>query len=57
MVLICLPFVIIAYLKLTQPGYMNLLFTDPIGRLMAAIAGVMMIIGIFIMTRMVKIEV
>ena len=57
MVLICLPFVIIAFLKLTQPGYMNLLFTDPIGRLMAAIAGVMMIIGIFIMTRMVKIEV
>jgi len=56
-VLICLPFVIIAYLKLAQPSYMNLLFTDPIGRVMAAIAGVMMIIGIFVMTRMIKIEV
>jgi tight adherence protein B len=56
-VLICLPFVIIAYLKLTQPDYMNLLFTDPIGRFMAVVAGIMMIIGIIVMTRMVKIEV
>ncbi|MGD8765011.1 MAG: type II secretion system F family protein [Desulfobacteraceae bacterium] len=56
-VLICLPFVIIAYLKLTQPNYMNLLFTDPIGRVMALVAAILMIIGIFIMTRMVKIEV
>jgi tight adherence protein B len=56
-VLICLPFVIIAYLKLTQPDYMNLLFTDPIGRFMAVVAGIMMIIGIFVMTRMVKIDV
>jgi len=56
-VLICLPFVIIAYLKLTQPDYMNLLFSDPIGRVMAVVAGILMVIGIFIMTRMVKIEV
>jgi tight adherence protein B len=56
-VLICLPFAIIAYLKLAQPDYMNLLFTDPIGRVMAVVAGIMMIIGIFVMTRMVKIEV
>jgi tight adherence protein B len=57
LVLICLPFVIIAYLKLTQPNYMNLLFSDPIGRVMAVAAGILMIIGIFVMTRMVKIEV
>ena len=56
-VLICLPFAIIAYLKLTQPDYMNLLFSDPIGRIMAVVAAILMIIGIFIMTRMVKIEV
>jgi tight adherence protein B len=56
-ILISLPFIIIAYLKLTQPSYMNLLFTDPIGRVMAVVAGIMMIIGIFVMTRMVKIEV
>jgi tight adherence protein B len=56
-VLVCLPFSIIAYLKLTQPDYMNLLFTDPIGRVMAVVAAIMMIIGIFIMRKMVKIEV
>ncbi len=56
-VLVCLPFSIIAYLKLSQPEYMNLLFTDPIGRVMAAVAGIMMIIGIFVMKKMVKIEV
>jgi tight adherence protein B len=56
-VLICLPFAILAYLNLTQPDYMNLLFTDPIGRVMAVVAGIMMIIGIFVMTRMVKIDV
>jgi tight adherence protein B len=56
-VLVCLPFSIIAYLKLTQPDYMNLLFSDPIGRVMAVVAGIMMIIGIFVMKKMVKIEV
>jgi tight adherence protein B len=56
-VLVCLPFSIIAYLKLTQPDYMNLLFTDPIGRVMAVVAAIMMVIGIFVMKKMVKIEV
>jgi len=56
-VLVCLPFSIIGYLKLSQPAYMNLLFTDPIGRVLAAVAGIMMIIGIFVMKKMVKIEV
>jgi tight adherence protein B len=56
-VLVCLPFSIIAYLKFSQPAYMNLLFSDPIGRVMAAVAGIMMIIGIFVMKKMVKIEV
>jgi Flp pilus assembly protein TadB len=36
---------------------MNLLFTDPIGRGMMVVAAIMMIIGIFVMTRIVKIEV
>jgi tight adherence protein B len=56
-VLVCLPFFIIAYLKITQPDYMNLLFTDPIGKLMTVAAAIMMIIGIFVMTKIVKIEV
>ncbi len=56
-VLVALPFAIIAYLKLTQPDYMNLLFTDPIGRVMAVVAGIMMIIGMIVMKKMIKIEV
>lgn len=56
-ILICLPFFIITYLKITNPDYMNLLFTDPIGKIMAVVAAIMMVIGIFVMTKMVKIEV
>jgi tight adherence protein B len=56
-ILVCLPFFIIAYLKITQPDYMDLLFTDPIGRVMMVVAAIMMVIGIFVMTRIVKIEV
>ena len=56
-VLTCLPFAIIAYLYFTQPDYMHLLFADPLGRIMAVVAGIMMIIGIFVMKKMVKIEV
>ena len=56
-VLICIPFFIIGYLKLSQPEYMNLLFTDPVGIYMSVVAGIMMIIGIIVMSRMVKIEV
>lgn len=56
-ILVCLPFFIIAYLKISRPDYMNLLFTDPIGRVMMVAAAIMMIIGIFAMTRIVKIEV
>jgi tight adherence protein B len=55
-ILVCLPFFLIAYLKITQPAYMNLLFTDPIGKVMAVVAAIMMIIGIFVMARIVKIE-
>jgi tight adherence protein B len=56
-VLVCLPFAIIAYLKIAQPKYMNLLFSDPIGKVMTLVAGIMMIIGIFVMKQMIKIEV
>jgi tight adherence protein B len=56
-ILICLPFFIITYLKITNPDYMNLLFTDPIGKIMTVVAAIMMVIGIFVMTKMVKIEV
>ena len=56
-VLVCIPFFIIGYLKLSQPDYMNLLFTDPVGIYMAVVAGIMMIIGIIVMKKMVKIEV
>ena len=56
-VLTCLPFAIITYLKITQADYMNLLFTDPIGKVMVVVAAIMMIIGIFVMKKMIKIEV
>jgi tight adherence protein B len=56
-ILACLPFVIIVYLKIAQPDYMNLLFTDPIGKVMALVAGILMLIGFIAMKQLVKIEV
>ena len=56
-VLICLPFGMIGYLKLTQPNYMNLLFTDSIGRIMGTVAVIMMVIGFIVIKKMIKIEV
>ena len=49
--------IMVAYLKAVSPDYMALLFTDPMGQIMAGIAVVMMIIGIIVMKKMVNIEV
>ncbi len=56
-ILLALPFFLAYVLYLLNPAYIRPLFTDPIGHFMLAGAGVMMIIGAFVMKRMVDIKV
>lgn len=56
-VLVGLPFVILIALRLMNPDYVNILFTDPMGKIILSVAAFMMVIGILVMARMVKIKV
>ena len=56
-ILVGLPFFIGFFIYLTNPDYLKLLVEDPIGHVMIAFAGIMMIIGILIMKKMVMMKV
>ena len=56
-VLIAIPFFIVAVLRFTSPQYISALFSEPAGRVMGAVALVLMVMGIFVMKRMVSIKV
>jgi len=56
-VLFGLPFVVGAMLFKMNPDYMGLLFTDPIGRNLATVGSIMMVVGAVMMKRMVAIKV
>jgi len=56
-VLVAIPFFLAAYLHLSNPKYLGVLFAEPVGRIMVGGAAVMMIIGILVMKKMVTIKV
>lgn len=56
-ILIAVPFLVILALHFMNPEYMPLLFHDPMGRIIAGIAACMMVLGILVMQKMVKIKV
>jgi tight adherence protein B len=56
-ILCALPFFITAWIRFTNPEYMNLLFTEPMGQVMVAIAVVLMILGVIVMKKMIDIKV
>ena len=56
-ILVAIPFLFALYLHLSNPKYLGLLFSRPVGRLMLGAVGIMMIIGIIVIKRMVKIRV
>lgn len=56
-VLIALPFFVATYLLISNPKYLETLLVDPIGHMMIIGAVMMMIMGIFVMKKMVTIEV
>jgi tight adherence protein B len=56
-VLLALPFFVGGALFLTRPNYLIDLFIDPAGKVMCGIAVFMMLVGAFVMYRMVDIKV
>jgi tight adherence protein B len=56
-VLIVLPFLVAAWIWFSTPEYMNILWSDPIGKIMIIGAAVLMAAGILVMKKMVQIEV
>jgi len=56
-ILVAIPFLLIIILRFINPDYINTLFTEPAGRIMAGIAACMMVMGILVMKKMVNIKV
>jgi tight adherence protein B len=56
-ILAALPFGIFFYLMLVNPDYVGILFTHPIGRILLLAGLALMAAGIYVMTRIVKIDV
>ncbi len=56
-VLVAIPFVAATALSLLNPGYVNILFTDPIGKVMVGVALGMMVLGILTIRRLIEIKV
>jgi len=56
-ILIGLPFAVAGLIKISNPTFLDPLATEPMGRLMLMSTGIMMLMGIFVILRMVKIEV
>jgi tight adherence protein B len=56
-ILLALPFVLGFALSLINRGYIGILFTDPIGRAMILFGLIMMILGVFVMRRIIQIRV
>jgi tight adherence protein B len=52
-----LPMVIGAILAAIAPGYIDIMFTDPLGRMIIVFALIMQAVGIFIMRRIVDVEI
>jgi len=56
-ILVSLPFGVAAVLSVLNPKYTSLLFTDPVGKTMVMIALTMMILGIFVIKKIIRIKV
>lgn len=56
-ILMSLPFAMVAILHTVNPEYMSLLYTDPLGQMMVVTAFVLMVLGGIVMKRMIAIKV
>ena len=51
-----LPIIVMALVWFSSPTYIELLWTDPLGRVMMACCGIWMSIGIFVMRKMINFD-
>ena len=56
-ILVAIPFLVLIVLRFINPDYINTLFSEPAGRIMAGMALFMMALGILVMKKMVNIKV
>lgn len=56
-ILSCLPFAVALIINIVNPGFLSVLWTDPAGMKLAGGALTLMAIGIFVMSRIIKIRV
>lgn len=56
-VLVAIPFAIGFVLSITNPKYIGILLTDPIGKILVALALLFMIMGVLVMKKMINIKV
>ena len=56
-ILIALPFFVVLLLRVLNPRYISLLWTDPAGRVMCGVAVILMILGALVMKKIVIIEI
>lgn len=56
-ILVCLPFLVIIAIRFFNPNYSNILLNEKSGQTLASIAVGMMVIGIYLIVKMVKIRV
>lgn len=56
-ILSCLPFILAFVIHLVNPGFLNVLFTDPMGPTLIGGALFLMATGIYVMSRIIKIRV
>ena len=56
-ILVALPILIGVWLQISNPDFLGPLWTDPIGHIMLGGAAILLVIGMFVMKQMVKIEV
>jgi tight adherence protein B len=55
-IIAALPIAVMFLVYLTSPGYIDLLWTRPIGRMMLAASAGWMLIGTFVMRRMINFD-
>jgi tight adherence protein B len=51
-----LPIVVMILVFLTSPAYIMLLFTEPLGNVILGLSAVWMLIGVFVMRRMINFD-
>lgn len=56
-VLLALPFLMAAYMQMTTPGYLNIMFDHPMGQTVMMVCGALMVVGAVVLIKMVDIEV